>query len=257
MVTSRTSTDPLDRNTTQPALNVLNIRASIGRQVLVLLDTHGVTLPAGEGNILDLDLLQDFRIGRHRVLRAGAVGQNVSDTDLDLVKVIEHVQLGQVKGRVVVDSLGVAAQDHVEPTATTSAAGGDTELLTHALQLVASVVQLLTGERTRADTGSVGLNDTDDGADAGGVEGEGLDGTAQTGGRGGHEGVSAVVQVQHESVGALDEGVGGVLVLLKEGQLVDDVRAQAFTVFLVLLDAPGKVLPRPTIHGEEGEVILP
>lgn len=43
-----------------------------------------------------------------------------------------------------------------------------------------------------------------------------------------------MVEVQHESVGAFDEGVGGVLVLLQELELIDDVRLKLGAVFLYI-----------------------
>lgn len=41
-----------------------------------------------------------------------------------------------------------------------------------------------------------------------------------------------MVQVQHQGVGALDQGVGRVLVLLQEGELVDNERLQLLAVLL-------------------------
>jgi hypothetical protein len=44
-----------------------------------------------------------------------------------------------------------------------------------------------------------------------------------------------VVQVQHQGIGALDQDVGGVLVLLQEGELVDDVGLQLAAVLLLMI----------------------
>lgn len=44
-----------------------------------------------------------------------------------------------------------------------------------------------------------------------------------------------MVQVQHEGIGAFHEGVGRVLVLLQELELVDDVGLQLGAVFLQYL----------------------
>ena len=41
-----------------------------------------------------------------------------------------------------------------------------------------------------------------------------------------------MVEVEHQGVGALDQCVGGALVLLQELELVDDVRLEEVTVFL-------------------------
>jgi len=47
-----------------------------------------------------------------------------------------------------------------------------------------------------------------------------------------------VVEVEHERVGTLDQSVGGVLVLLEEGKLVDDVGLQDLAEFLLLSALP-------------------
>jgi hypothetical protein len=44
-----------------------------------------------------------------------------------------------------------------------------------------------------------------------------------------------VVEVEHEGVGAFDECVGRVLVLLQELELVDDVGLQEVAVFLEIV----------------------
>lgn len=214
MIPRRTSTNVLDRNTAETLLNELDVRTSVRREILVLHRTHGVALPARQSDILNLDLLQLVRASGERVLDAGTIGQDVSDTDLDLVKVVEDVELGQVQRGVVVDGLGVAAQDEVEPAAAAATAGGDAEFLTGALQLVAVFVELFGREGAGANTGGVSLHNADDGGDAGGVQRETLDGTAEAGGRGGHEGVGSVVEIEHERVGTLNKRVGGILVLL-------------------------------------------
>lgn len=134
----------------------------------------------------------------------------------------------------MVDCLGVAGEDEIEPTAATAAAGGDAEFLACDLQLLADFVELLCGKGAGADTGGVRFDDADDGGDAGGVQRETLDGTAQAGGRRSHEGVSSVVKIEQESVGAFNKGVGRVLVILEEGELVDDVGFEDLAEFLVL-----------------------
>lgn len=230
-----TGTDPLHGHTTQLALNELDVRARIGRQILPPGHAHRVALPPRQSDVLDLYLLQDVGVSRVRVLVAGAVGQDVRDRDLDLVEVVEDVELGQVQGRVVVDGVGVAGQDEVEPAAPATAAGRDAEFLTHALQLVADLVELFGWEGSRADAGRVGFDDADDGGDAGRVDGEALDGAAQAGRGGRHVGVGAVVEVEHEGVGALDEGVRAVFVFLQEGELVDDEGSEFFAVGLFVV----------------------
>ena len=233
MLPRRTSSNPLNRDTTNLPLNKLNVSTSIRRKILILCHTHGVRLPTRQSNILNLDLLNNVRISGERAGRPLSAGQHVRHTNLDLVKVIKHIQLGQVESSVVVDGVRVAGQNEIQPAAAALAACGDAELAADALQLVAVGVELLGGEGAAADAGGVGFYDSDHVLDAGGVEGEGLDSTAEAGGGGGDEGVGAVVEVEHEGIGTLDENVGGVLVLLQELKLVDNVGLQLGAVFLI------------------------
>lgn len=127
MISGGTGTNPFYRYTTEFPLNILNVGAGIGREVLVLLDTHCVALPAGQSDVLDLDLLEDLGVGRVGVGQAGSVREDIGNCDLDLVKVVQDVQLGQVQRGVVVDRLGVAAEDEIEPAAATTTAGSNAE----------------------------------------------------------------------------------------------------------------------------------
>jgi hypothetical protein len=180
VLTVRTGTDPLDRDTTNFTLNVLNVGLGVRGQVLVAVNTHSVALPAWQSNILNLELLNDIGIRRERTSGTSAIGQNVRHTDLDLIKVIEDIELGQVQSGVVVDSVGVTSKHEIEPAAATTTAGGYAEFAANLLELVAVFVELFAGEGAGTDTGGVGFQDTDDGFDACGVEGEGLDGAAET-----------------------------------------------------------------------------
>ena len=132
----------------------------------------------------------------------------------------------------MVDRLGVAREDKVEPTAATAAASRDAKLSTGLLKLFTNLVELLRGERSGANTGSVGFYNTNDGADAGRVQCETLDSTTETCRRRGHVRVGTVVEIEEESVGTFDQSVRVVLVALQEGELVNDVGFQEFAVFL-------------------------
>lgn len=232
MFPRRTSANVLDRDTTKTLLDVLDIGPCVFRQVLILCDTHCVALPARQRDILNLELLDDVRISRERVVATRAVRQDVRNTDLDLIKVVQNIQLGEVQRGVVVDRLRVTRKDEVEPTAATTTAGRDSELSTDFLEFLANLVELLRGEGARANTGGVGFYDTNDVLDAGRVKGETLDGTTETGGRRGHVRVGAVVEVEEESVGTFHQRVRVILVALQEGKLVNDVGFQDFAVIL-------------------------
>ena len=99
----------------------------------------------------------------------------------------------------------------------------------------------------------VGLDDTDDVVNLGGVDGKTSDDATETGVAGGDVGVGAVVDIQHESVGALDEdlvaavlgllhilngidGIGGELdaVLLEAGNLLLDIVLEEITESLLV-----------------------
>jgi hypothetical protein len=229
-----TSADVLDVHAAE-LLNVLDVLARILRQLLPLLQTHRVGLPAGQGHVLDVHGVEYGQVG-------GETGNLLSVVlvrhgDLDLLEVVENVQLGQVDRVVPVDRVRVLDEDQVEPSAAALAAGGHTELATDLLQFLAELVQLLGRERTRADAGGVGLDDTDGLPDLAGVEVQAGKNATETGVGRGDEWVSAVVNVQHESVGALDEHLNVALDgALDQRNLVNDVGLEALAVAVETLD---------------------
>jgi hypothetical protein len=129
----------------------------------------------------------------------------VARSNLDLLKAVEDVELGEVERSVPIDHGRVTHDHEVEPTTTPSASGDGTVLGTNLLEGLADGAEVFGGERTAADTGRVRLDDTDDLLDGERRDTEAGDDTADRGRRGGHEGVRAVVDVEHERVGALDE----------------------------------------------------
>lgn len=235
MFPSRAGTDPLDGRTVEALLDELDICTGISREVLVPGDAHGLLLPARQRSILHLNLLQDTSIRGHRVLDASTVRQLVRDGDFDLVKVVEHIQLGQVQRRVVVDGERVAAEHEIEPAAATSAAGRHAELAADRLQLLTNLIKLLRREWPGSDPRRVRLDYADHVLDLGRVERESLDGAAQARRRRCHEWVCAVVEVQHECVRSLHQyfRIFLLIVLLQERELVDDERGEFFAVFLL------------------------
>lgn len=96
----------------------------------------------------------------------------VADGDLDGGEGIEDVELGEVESRVVVQVVRVLDDDQVEPAAAAGAASGDTDFVANLLELLARLVQQFRGESAAADTGGVGLDDTDDVVDFSRVEAE-------------------------------------------------------------------------------------
>jgi len=230
---SRTGTDPLNGNVANLTLDELDISAGVGGQVFVAGHAHGVGFPARKSGILDLDLVDDVGIRGEGESSAGAIGKNVGDANLDLIEVIQDIELGEVERSVVVNGVGVAGEDQIEPAATTTTTGCHAKFPADLLKLVAIFIQLLARERSGANTGGVGFQYTNDRLDAGRVEGKSLHGTSQAGGGGGNKGVCSVVEIKHEGVSTFNEGVGRVLVLLQERKLVDNVGLQLRAVFLL------------------------
>lgn len=143
MVAGRPNANPLDLDANE-LLNELNVRARLVRQVVEVLCAGGRLLPAGQGLVDDVDLGQDVEV-RGEALEALPVVR-VADGDLELVKVVEDVELGQVDGRVVVAGVRVLDDDQIQPAAAPCAAGRDADLVAYFLQLLAELVELLCGE---------------------------------------------------------------------------------------------------------------
>lgn len=212
-------------------LNVLDVLFCVLRQSVPRLHACGRRLPARQRLIVYRDLAENVRVSGEILQCLPVVG--IACGDLELVEVIQDVQLGEVDGRVVVARVAVLDDHEIQPTAAALPAGGDANLVADLLQLVAVGVELLGGEGPRADARGVGLHDADDLADGAPAEGQtGQDATEAGVGRG-HEGVGAVVDIEHEGVCAFDED-GGFLVFGggEQGHLVDDVVLQLGAVAL-------------------------
>jgi hypothetical protein len=154
-----TSTDPLDANTSE-LLDELDVFSGVLGQSFVGVDVRAVGLPARQGLVDGLDLGESVDgAGERGDLLAVDL---VTDGNLDLVKVVEDVQLGQVEGGVVVDGGRVLEENKIEPSAATAATSGDTDLAADSLELLADLVDLLSGEGTTTNSGLVCLDDTDD-----------------------------------------------------------------------------------------------
>ena len=222
---SRSNTDPLNLDA-EEALDELDVLPTRFRQLLKGSCLGNVALPAGEGLVLHLHLGQHLKVGRE----AGKLlaVDEVADADLDLLQVVEYVELGDVEARVAVDEARVLHHHQVEPTASTPAARSDTVLGTDLLEVVSNIVEQLGGERSHADTGGVGLHDPNHITDSGRRDAETSADTTDRSGRACDEGVGTKVNVEHESVGTLDEHASVVgQRSVDEGDTIDNVRAQS------------------------------
>jgi hypothetical protein len=147
VVARRPNANPLDLDADK-LLNVLNVRARLVRQVVERLGARRRLLPAGERLVDDLDLCENVEV-RGEALEALPVVR-VADGDLELVKVVEHVQLGQVDGRVVVARVRVLDDDEIQPAAASCAACCDADFVADFLEPLACFVELLSGEGAAA-----------------------------------------------------------------------------------------------------------
>ena len=64
----------------------------------------------------------------------------IFDSDFDFSEVVEDVEFCEIDGSVSVDLVRVAKLDQVEPSATTSATGGCSVLVTRLLKMCADIL---------------------------------------------------------------------------------------------------------------------
>jgi hypothetical protein len=147
VLSSRTYANPLNLDP-RKLLNKLHILPRLNRQIIVALRTRRGFLPARERLVLHLELSQGLRVCGERFELLAVV--RIRRCDLDLFEVVEHVELGQVEGGVVVDGVRVLYHDEIEPAAAAFAARGYADFVADLLQLLAYFVQLLCWEGTTA-----------------------------------------------------------------------------------------------------------
>lgn len=140
MVARRTNSDPLDLDANE-LFNVLDVTPRLVGQIVVVLRAGGWLFPARQRLIVHLDLRQQFGI-RRKALEFLAVDE-VLCGDLELVKVVEDVELGEVDGGVVVAGVRVLDNDQIEPAAAALTAGGYTDFMADLLELFAEGIELL------------------------------------------------------------------------------------------------------------------
>lgn len=182
MVSGRTSPNPFDRNTPKTLLNELDILPRILGQILIASQTSGSTLPAGESDIFDLDLFQNICTGRIGHVELSPVRKNISNPDLDFLKIIQNIQFGQIQRRVMIYGVGITGQDQIKPSTPSLAAGSNAEFPTRCLQFLPVRIVLFAWEWSGPDSRGVRFDYPDYGGDIAGIEGEPLDGAAETGG---------------------------------------------------------------------------
>jgi hypothetical protein len=97
------------------------------------------SLPPFQGDVFNLDFLQELEIGRE--VRDFVSLIEIFDSDFDFGEIIKDVEFCEIKGGVAVDLVGVTELNKVEPAATTSATGGCSEFVACFLEVCADVLQ--------------------------------------------------------------------------------------------------------------------
>lgn len=231
-----TGTDPsnLDAN---KLLDELNVGTSLLRKVIVRLRSGSWLVPAIKLLVNDLTALQQSQISREKVHLLTGVGVLVRDRNLDLLKTVKYIELREVEGCVVVDSGGVLDNNEIEPAASPLASSADTPLATDFLKLCAHLAKILGLENALTDSGSVRLDDTNHIVDLPVVDGETSEDTAQAGVAAGAVRVCAIVDIQHEGIGTLDEDLlVRPLGVAHELDGIDNVFGKLDAVFLETVD---------------------
>src|ERR1039457_5574998 len=174
----------------------------LGRQLVVVRDAERGGVPAGHVLVHGLDFRNLGHRGRHAAdfLAADAIAH----ADRNRVDVTQHVELGHHDAVETVDGSGVAQQGRIEPAATPRTAGDRAEFFAAGADPLARAVEGLGGKGSAADARDVGLGDADDTVNARGRDTGSSAGPAGAGAGGGHEGISAVVDIEHGALRAFE-----------------------------------------------------
>ena len=172
VLTLRAGTDVADRDTDE-LLDELDVGASLLGEIILyavsVFDTYKEgnsetyvalavsdgLVPAGELLVDNLKAIEDAEIGREVLDLLTSLGVLVGNGNLDGLEGVEDIELGEVKGSVVVDGSRVLEDNKIEPAATTLATGADTPLATNLLELGTGLLEVLGLEGTTTDTGGL------------------------------------------------------------------------------------------------------
>lgn len=169
-------------------------------------------------------------LGHRHLIKASAVDV-VGHTDWDLADAGEHVELGEEQIGKAVDAGCITGNHRVVPTTTALTAGVHSDFAAGGLQELAPLVEQFSGEGAGTNAGGVGLDDTQGAGDLCGADTGSHAGAAGSRVGGGHEGVGAVVDVQHGCLAALHQHMLALIECLVELQFgLDNHGAQAVGV---------------------------
>jgi hypothetical protein len=141
----------------------------------------------------------------NRVVVIGFAATAIGGAEIDLVKAVEHVELGQ---RDTVDAAGLDRLPHchrVKPAAAPLASGDDAEFAAALAELLADRVVELGRKRAAADARRVGLGDTEHVADRGGCDPRPGRSLSRDRIRRGDNGVGAVIDIEHRLLRPLEQ----------------------------------------------------
>ena len=160
-----------------------------------------IGLPAGEGLIDRFDARLDV-VGEV----AGELAVHlISCACLDGVEAIEDVGLHHDELGDAIDHDAVAEGYQVNPTTATLTTRNSPILVTQVTNEFARLVEQLGGERTRTDTGAVGLHDAINLANLVGSDAQSCAGSRTDGVAGGDKGIGAEINVEHGTLSTLAE----------------------------------------------------
>src|SRR3984957_7286534 len=150
--------------TTHQFLHAADIFDRLRREVRPGAGVGGRLLPALDRLIDRLDAGLGALAGRQMVDFLAV--QEIAGADLDGVKAVEDIELGQRQAVDAAGTHGLADQRGVEPAAAALASGVDAEFLAAAANLLADLIMQFGRKRTLADPGGVGLADSENVTDS-------------------------------------------------------------------------------------------
>src|SRR5258706_2241149 len=138
-------------------LDALEVIARIRRQILVTRDPDGALRPSRNF------LIDRFAPGQCIGARWKNVDQLaadlVTDTDLQCLDAIEHVEVCDAQAGYAIDLNGTLERCGIEPATPSRPSGHRAEFLPARAQLLADIVFQFRGKRPRADARGIGLGD--------------------------------------------------------------------------------------------------
>ena len=136
-ISFRTDSDPAEGNSEQ-LLRLLDVVLCVDRQIFKLADLGDGGLPAWHRDVLHLDTLVLIYVGGVVVHHDSIL--DVVDTNLDLVKVIKNINLGQSQGGVSIDLTGEPQQGYVQPSTSSWSSCRHSELSSNSLQCCSNII---------------------------------------------------------------------------------------------------------------------